>query len=361
MRKSRTDDPDTPRGQLAADLRKLRKGAGLTRVKVAEAKTLLSLPVVRREASRLGRPRDAVAYALVTVAAASLKDPHREILVNACAIAGTPPGKNLADRRSRIRLSESQLREHENEAFDELAGWLSNMTDPATLFGDYLATEFYLPAPDWTSNALIEPVGADEIHPLGEVIWEQLEKTVVLNGHGFAVHTETRGLLRALIDGVTGYTVFYTNRGNPEPDRLQVIQGGMAGKHQVDPVVGDSAALNINFAEPLGQGRTLRLQWVIRLPPPAPDAAPETGWAEVADIQTRNLTLRAQFDERRLPVRPLHYVARPRFLLRPLTPLQSLELQPGYLISYTWPRTDEGNAYVLRWQWPEQYKPVGLT
>lgn len=317
----------------------------------------MALPVVRHEASRLQRQRDSVAFALVTVAAASMKDPeHRKLLVNAYAIAGTPPGKNLADRRRRMGLSESRVREREDEAIEELARWLTTTTEPATLFGDYLAPEFYLPAPDWTSNALVEPVDQDEIHPLGEVIWEQLEKTVVLNEHGFAIHTETRGLIRALIDGVTGYTVFYTNRGNPVPDQLRMIQGGTTGKYRVDPVVGDTVALNINFREPLGLGRSLQLHWMIYLPDPLPGAMPETGWAEVADVQTRNLMLRAQFDERKLPVQPLYYVARPRFLLRPLTPLTPLELQPGTLISHTWPHTEEGKAYTLRWQWPEQFR-----
>ncbi len=357
MRKPRTYDSGSPLGRLVADLQGLRKGAGLTRAKVADAEILLNLSVVRREASRLRRQRNAVAYALVTVATSSLKDPEqRKLLVNAYAVAGTPPGKNLADRRSRMGLSESRVREREDEAIEELARWLSEMTDPAILFGDYLAPEFYLPAPDWTSSALVEPVGPDEIHPLGEVIWEQLEKTVVLNEHGFAIHTETRGLIRALLDGVTGYTVFYTNRGNPVPDQLRMIHGGTTGTHRVDPVVGDTAALNINFGERLGLGRSLPLHWMIYLPDPLPDAKPETGWAEVADIQTRNLTLRAQFDERKLPVQPLYYMARPRFLLRPLTPLRPLELQPGNLISHTWPHTEEGKAYTLRWQWPEQFR-----
>jgi hypothetical protein len=362
MRKPRTYDPAGPLGLLIKDLQSLRKGAGLTHTKAADAKNLLSLPVVRREAARLRRSRDTVAYALVTASAASMKDPqHRELLVNAYAIAGTPPGKNLADRRSRLGFSESRVREREDEAIEELARWLSSMTDPATLFGDYLAPEFYLPAPDWTANELIEPVGAVEVHPLGEVIWEQLEKTVALDEHGFAVRTETRGLVRALLEGVTGYTVFYTNRGNPGPDRLQIIEGGTSGRYRVDPVTADTAALNINFTCPLGLGRSLRLHWIIHLPTSSSDAEPQTGWAEVADVQTHNLTLRAHFDERMLPVRPLYYVARPRFLLRPLTPLQALELQPGNLISYTWPRTEEGKAYILRWQWAGQYKPVGLT
>jgi hypothetical protein len=361
MRKARTHNPDSPLGRLITDLKGLRKGSGLSHAKVAGTTILTALPVVREEAARLRRPRHAVAYALVTAAAASMKDPaQREILVNAYAIAGTPPGKNLADRRSRMGLSESRLTERENEAIEELARWLSQMSDPATLFGDYLAPEFYLPAPDWMASGLIEPVAADEIHPLGEVVWEQLEKTVVLDERGFAVQTETRGLVRALVDGVTGHTHFYTNRGNPQPDRLHVLAGGTAGKHQFDPI-GDTAALNINFTRPLGLGHKLRLHWVMNLPDPRPDASPETGWAEVADIQTRNLTLRAQFDERRQPVRPRHYVARPRFLLRPLTPLQALELQSGNLISYTWPHPEEGKAYILRWQWPEQFEAPDST
>ncbi|HEY1915734.1 MAG TPA: hypothetical protein VGH27_09170 [Streptosporangiaceae bacterium] len=289
-----------------------------------------------------------------------MKDPkHREVLTNAYAIAGTPPGRNVSDRRGRIGLSESRVREREDEAIEELARWLSEMTDPVTLFGDYLAPEFYLPAPDWKSNALADPVGPDEVHPLGEVLWEQLEKTVVLNETGFATHTETRGLLRALIDGVTGYTVFYTNRGNPSPDRLRVIQGGTAGRHRADPVAGDTAALNINFEEPLARTRSLRLHWMIHLPDPLASAKPETGWAEVADVQTRNLTLRAQFDERKLPVRSLYYVARPRFLLRSIGPIRPLELQPGNLITYTWPHAQEGMAYLLAWSWPEDFKSDG--
>jgi|SRR6185437_8578534 len=362
MRRTRTIPPDSPLGRLITDLKGLRKGAGLTHAKVARTAILTVLPVVREESARLRRPRHMVAYALVTVAAASMKDPRqRELLVNAYAIGGTPPGKNLADRRSRMGLSESQVREREDEAIEELARWISQMKDPVTLFGDYLAPEVYLPAPDWTANELLEPVAADEVHPLGEVLWEQLEKTVVLDERGFAIQTETRGLLRALIDGVTGYTTFYTNRGNPEPDRLHVLSGGTAGKHHLDPVIGTTAALNINFMCPLGLGQRLRLHWIMTLPDPLPEAAPETGWAEVADVQTRNLTLRAQFDARRLPVRPLYYVARPRFLLRSLTPLHSLDLQPGNLISYTWPQTEEGKAYVLHWQWDEQYKMGGLN
>jgi hypothetical protein len=357
MRKARTHNPDSPLGRLITDLKGLRKGSGLSHAKVAGTTILTALPVVREEAARLRRPRQAVAYALVTAAAASMKDPaQRQLLINAYAIADTPPGKNLADRRSRMGLSESRVREREDEAIEELARWLAQMANPATLFGDYLAPEFYLPAPDWTENGLIDPVAADEIHPLGELVWEQLEKTVILDERGFAVQTETRGLVRALIDDVTGYTLFYTNKGNPRPDRLHVLAGGAAGMHQLDPI-GDTAALNINFTTPLALGRRLHLHWVMTLPDPLPDALPETGWAEVADIQTRNLTLRAQFDERRLPVRPLYYVARPRFLLRPLTPLQGLELQPGNLISYTWPHPEEGKAYILRWQWPEQFKP----
>jgi hypothetical protein len=115
-------------------------------------------------------------------------------------------------------------------------------------------------------------------------------------------------------------------------------------------------ALNINFSKPLPQNQTLRVHWLIELPPAPSTAKPQRGLAEVADMPTRHLTLRVQFDDRKLPVRPRYYEARPRFLLRSLSPVRPLELGPGNIIAHTWPRTEEGTAYVLTWSWAEDLK-----
>jgi hypothetical protein len=55
-----------------------------------------------------------------------------------------------------------------------------------------------------TSMFLSDPIAPDEIHPVGEVVWDSMESTTNLNADGIAIETETRGVLRAMVDGATG-------------------------------------------------------------------------------------------------------------------------------------------------------------
>ncbi|HEY5986039.1 MAG TPA: hypothetical protein VIV12_06580, partial [Streptosporangiaceae bacterium] len=326
MRKQRPN-PTTPLGRLMADLQTLRKSEGLTRAKVARARELCGLPVVRVEAERLGRSPEEVAYHLVIAAVHGLNDPAaRDYLITALVLDNTPPGDGLTDRRRRYVLDESRVRDHEDEALEEVARWLLEMTNPEVLFGDYLSEATSPPPPEWNANTLIAPVHADEVHPREEVVWDFLEKTSILNERGVGIATETRGIVRAMVDGATGYTVHHTPRSGSLPKGIGVCRGGKPGRIHPPDVLG-TRGININFHEPLRLHRTLQIHWLIDLKPAA-KAEPVRGYAEVIEVQTRNLTLRAQFHDEYLPVAPRYLIGWPHLLPESIGPPRPLKLQP---------------------------------
>jgi hypothetical protein len=354
MRKQRPN-PTTPLGQLVADLQSLRKGNGLTRAKVARAPVLCGLPVVRVEAERLNRSPEEVAYHLLIAAVHGLNDPAaRDYLINALVLDHTPPGDGLTDRRRRYPLDESRVRDHEDEALEEVARWLLEMTNPEVLFGHYLSEAASPPPPEWNVGTLVAPVAADEVHPREEVVWDFLEKTSILNEQELGIAIETRGTVRAMVDGVTGYTIHFTPRSGSLPKGVGVYRGGKPGRVHPPDVLG-TRGININFHEPLEKHHTLQVHWIIDLKPTA-KAEPARGYAEVVEVQTRNLTLRAQFHDDCLPLVPRYFIGWPHLLPESIGPPRPLKLQPGNIISTSWARTEIGKAYVVAWDWPEDLK-----
>jgi hypothetical protein len=349
-------DPASPVGQLLDQLQSLRRGNGLMRSKVARAELLCGLSVVCSEADRLDLPVERVAHDLLVATIHGLKDARsRDLLINALALDNTPPGANLADRRRRYAhlMDESRVRDQEDTALEEVARWLLEMENPEVLFGAYTSEAVMRLPAEWDVGTLIEPAGLDEVHPREEVIWDFLEKTSVLNELGFAVATETRGIIRAVVDGVTGYTIHYTSNTGCRPVGVHLIMGGKPGrKHQ--PGALGTARINVNFDRPLRRSETLRLHWVLSLEPGA-DARPLTGMAQTSEVPTRNLTLRAQFDERRLPVAPRYYIAEPDYLPEPDGSKRPLKLQPGNFITKSWPHPERQKTCVIAWQWPEDF------
>jgi hypothetical protein len=203
--------PENDVSELLRELQTLRKGVGLTRAKVARAERLCGLAVVIAESERLHRRPEEVAYHLLVAAVQGLKgQAQRDYLITAFALDYVPPGDGLSDRRRRFALDESRVRDHEDEALEEVVRWLLEMTEPEVLFGDYVSSQAPLPV-EWNIDTLIDPVAPDEVHPRGEIVWESLEKTTTLDERGLAIETETRGVLRAMVDGVTGYTVHLTS------------------------------------------------------------------------------------------------------------------------------------------------------
>lgn len=348
-------DPMSPVGQLLTDLQGLRRGIGLTRTKVARARVLCGLSVVEAEAKRLGLTSEEVAYYLLIATVHNLKEQRsRDILITALALDNVPTGKGLLDRRRRFAhlLDESRVRDHEDEALEEVAWWLLEMDHPAVLFGDYASETAVYPPPEWYVGTLIEPVGIDELHPREEVVWDFLERTVILDEYGYAVKSEMRGVVRAVIDGVTGYTVHHRNNMGSVPKGIHIIQGGKPGrKHQ--PGALNTARINIDFATPLRQNQTLRLHWILELEQ-RPDARKLHGLAQAPEVPVRDLTLRAQFDTSYLPVAPRHFIGEPDYLPEPFGPKQPLRLLPGNFITMSWRSPSRQKAYVIEWQWPDE-------
>ncbi len=352
MRRDRPE-PTSQVGRLLTDLQSLRKGNGLTRTKVARAQTLCGLPVVTREADRLHLAPEEVAYRLLIAAVYGLKDARsRDFLINALALEHTPPGQGLTDRRRRYagELDESRVRDHEDEALEEVARWLLAMEHPEVLFGDYAFDAFVPPPAEWNIGTLTAPSGLDDIHPREELVWDFLEKTTILDDRGSGIATETRGLARAAIDGVTGYTLHYTSNTGSRPTGIHLIRGGRPGhKHPLGPL--DTYRLNIDFERSLAKSQTVPLHWILELNP-GRDARPVHGLAQAPEVPTRDLTLRAQFADGRLPVRPCYFVAQPDHLPQPEGPKRPLKLMPGNLIAKSWRAPERQKVYVISWEWP---------
>jgi len=340
---------------LLADLQALRKGNGLTRAKVARAQVLCHLPVVKRDAARLDRPAEEVAYYLLIAAVHGLKDARsRDFLVTSLALDHTPPGRGLTDRRRRYvgQMDESRVRDHEDQALEEVARWLLEMDIPEVIFGDYTSEAATPPPAEWKIGTRIEAVGIDEVHPREEVVWDFLEKTTVLDEHGFGIATETRGIVRAVVDGVTGYTIHYTSNTGSRATGVSIIHGGTPGrKHQ--PGALGTARININFDEPLERNQTRRIHWVLSLTPGA-DARPAHGLAQAPEVPVRDLTLRAQFHDLKLPVAPCYFSAEPDHLPEPYGPKRPLKVMPGNFISKSWHHPDRLKVYVIAWDWPDE-------
>lgn len=244
------------------------------------------------------------------------------------------------------------MRGREDGAFEEVARWLLEMTDPEVLFGDYLADSTPKPLGGWDVSASGKAVEVDAIHPRAEVVWDYLDKTTVLDEHGFVIQTETRGKMRAMVDGVTGYTLYQTNNIGVVPRRLGVIRGGMPGRiHPGDGL--NTYRLNLNFHEPLALHHSLPVHWVLDFRESS-NATRLDGLAEVVEIPTRHLTLRAQFDDRLLPVRPHYYVAWRDRLIDPIGPKRPLKLKPGSnTVEKPWPILEMSRVYVISWKWPK--------
>jgi hypothetical protein len=355
-------DPASPVGRLLADLQALRKGTGLTRAKVARAQALCRVPVVQREAARLGRTREEVAYHLLVATVHGLKDARsRDFLITALALDHTPPGKGLTDRRRRYAadMDESRVRDREDEGLEEVARWLLEMDNPEVLFGDYMSSTATSPPAEWKLGALTEAVGVDDVHPREEVVWDFLEKTTALDEHGFGTATETRGIVRAVVDGVTGYTVHYTSNTGSQATGLLIIHGGRVG-HTHPPGALGTARININFDKPLRRNATHRVHWMLDLTP-APDARPAHGFAGAPEVPVRDLTLRAQFHDLKLPLSPCYYVAQPDHLPEPYGPKRPIKLLPGNFISKAWHQPERQKVYVLAWDWPDEVPHARLA
>ena len=314
--------------ELIRELQTLRKGSGLTRAKVARAEKLCSLPVVLAEAERLQRRPDEVAYHLLIAAVHGLKgESDRNYLVTALALDYVPPGSSLTDRRRRFPLDESRVRDHEDEALEEVARWLLEMTDPEVLFGDYLSARPALPV-EWNINTLIDPVATDEVHPKNEIVWESRQVTAIFDARGLALETETRGVLRAMVNGVTGYTVHITSdRKEYRVTGIGVRRGGKPGKvHQ--PGLVNTERVNVNFHTPLLQYRALPVHWFIDLEP-KPNAQPVTAWSKNVEVPTRDLILQVRFHPDKLPAQPCYYLQNPIFCRRPSAPNGPCRCSPG--------------------------------
>src|SRR5262249_8552500 len=148
----------------------------------------------------------------------------------------------------------------------EVARWLVEMTNPEVLFGDYTSEAVLPPPVEWNIGQLTGPVAQDEIHPREEVAWDFLEKTTILDEHGYAIGTETRGTLRAMVDGVTGYTLHQTSNTGSVPVGIGLFRGGKPGrKHPLGPL--GTYRLNLDFKQPLPQGKTLQVHWLLDLKP----------------------------------------------------------------------------------------------
>jgi len=334
--------------KLFAELQSLRKGTGLTRAKVARADTLGSLPVVRAEVLRLARRPEEIAYHLLIACVHGLKgESERNYLITAFALDHVPVGDGLADRRRRSALDESRVRDHEDEALEEVARWLLEMTDPVVLFGDYFSEHAALPA-EWNINTLIDPVAVDEVHPRGEVAWESLESTTTLDAHGLATETETRGILRATVDGATGYTVHLSSdRKEYRFTGIGVRRGGRPGK-TYPPGLLNSARVNINFHAPLRLHQTLPVHWFVDLEA-KPGAQPVHAWAKNVEMPVRDLTLQVRFHPDKLPTQPCYYVSKPHLLPDAIGPKRPLPLVSGGVIVKTWRTTEIGQTYMLAW------------
>jgi hypothetical protein len=348
-------DPNSPVGRLLADLQALRKGNGLTRAKVARAQVLRELPVVQVEAARLDRSAEEVAYHLLIATVHALKDARsRDFLITALALDYTPPGQGLTDRRGRYagELDESRVRDHEDEALEEVARWLLEMDNPEVLFGDYTSPAASLPPAEWKVGALVEAVSVDEVHPREEVVWDFIEKTSTLDEHGFGIATETRGIVRAVVDGVTGYTVHYTSNTGSRALGISIIQGGTPGRKHPPGALG-TARMNIDFAGPLRRNETQRVHWILSLAP-GPDARPAHGLAQAPEVPVLDLTLRAQFHDLKLPVAPCYFMAEPDHLPEPYGPKRPLKLLPGNFISKSWHLPKRQKVYAIAWDWPDE-------
>jgi hypothetical protein len=332
-------------GELT-DLQSLRRGTGLTRTKVARARVLCGLPVVEAEAKRLSSAPEEVAYYLLIATVHGLKAQRsRDLLITALALDNVPTGKGLLDRRRRVR-------DHEDEALEEVARWLLKMDHPAVLFGEYNSEAAVYPPPEWYVGTLIEPVRVDEIHPREEVVWDFLQRTAILDEYGYAIKSEMRGVVRAVIDRVTGYTLHHTTNTGLIVKGVHIIQGGKLGRSH-PPGVLSTTRININFLTPLRQNQTLRLHWILDLLR-GPDVRRHNGLAQAPEVPIRDLTLRTQFDASYLPVAPRHFVGEPNHLPEPFGPKQPLSLLPGNFITKSWRNPDRRKVYVIEWQWSDE-------
>jgi hypothetical protein len=319
---------------------------------VARAERLCRLQVVLAEAERLHRRPEEIAYYLLMAVIHSLKGQDaRDYLITAFALDHVPPGDGLGDRRRRFRLDESRVRDHEDEALEEAARWLLEMTEPEVLFGSYLSERPPLPV-EWNRDTTIEPVAPDEIHPVQEIVWESLEKTSTLDERGLALETETRGVLRAMVDGVTGFTVHLTSdQSEYLAQGIGVRRGGKPGKQHGRGLM-NSVRVNVNFHEPLRLHHVLQVHWFLDLVP-RPKAGPLCGFAQNVDVPTRDLTLQIRFHPDKLPVQPCYFVSKPHLLPQAIEPKRPLSLMPGGAIAKTWRAPEIGCVYALAWEYAE--------
>jgi hypothetical protein len=353
MRRTRPD-PDSDVGRLLAEFQRLRKSEGLTRTKVARAEVLCGLAVVQAEAQRLRLAPEEVAYRLVVVASYALKDAHmRGLVINALAIEHTPTGASLTDRRRRYAadLDESRVRDQEDEALEELARWLLVMEHPHAIFGDYAHNFYTVCSPEWKIGVSGMAADVDARHPADELAWDYVEVVTTLDEQGVAISTETRGLARARLDGVTGYTLHHTNDTGTKPVGIHLIRGGKPGKRHPRSAIG-TYALNIDFPEPLPLGQLNALHWVLELET-LPDAKPTMASGYAGEVLTRDLTLRVAFHADCLPVSPRAFVSDRDTYPQPQGPVQPLRLVPGNQISMSWHGLEPRFIYVVGWDFSE--------
>ena len=334
--------------RLVEELVSLRRGEGLSRSKLAQCETLITLPcVVRRaEGDHADRPttvgqRTDAAMRLLTSLLPDSTNPRTMALRNAYALGLENPG-NLTDRREAFAhdrgVKLDTVRNWEKAKIRDLALHLIGL-------GMNRQVEPSGPRPPVPSRLATLQRGyeAYEIFTLTFDRLYRYGKGRVLSSV-LDIHT-----VEALIDGVTGFMYASRYTGGSRWVSAEAIDGGQVSigeGHWTD----DHSIVRIEFERPLLRGEQHRVIYRLNVDPTAGPAEPYA--AKTTRHPTHSMTLRIQFCEDEVPKVVKSFSSQVGYDPQCLQPLAEFEPVQGKVIQgFLDPPL--GFMFGFDWTWPE--------
>ncbi len=328
---------------VAIELTQLRRNEGLTRVKLAQCKTLLDLPCVTRELQHNATTEARAIKAMRLIASLLAQDRNLRYLAvrNAFGLDANDDPGTLTRRRSQFSkehdVSVDAVRDWERDGIHELSLHLIELG----MRDEGVARSGTRPL----THAPPLAVAGDEDYELFICSVDLMYRYE--NGRQPSTRLEIR-TVEALIDGVQGYVYQLLYSGDPAHVSAESIDGCKV--HTSKAPWGEEIIVRVEFDRALVRGERYRFIYRLNIRPGPREPQP---WVFTTVLRpTQLVTLRVQFSPDLVPgtVSTFSSLVRtdPTFMqtLDELSPLQ------GH-VEARFPVPRLGITYGLHWEWPE--------
>lgn len=322
--------------QLVAELKSLRRGAGVSLRKLNDCPNLLAVPAVRREVQRGADPaRAALRVIEQSIAALGSRTvglvSARAALECALATPSSTPGirGDLSQRRLRTarihRVHVDTVRRAEEEGIKELAAVLR--------------------ADEPTLDTLVTPVPEEDPYEAVSVDW-----AFRYDARGHPLEAVDKRVIRSKSDPLRSFLFSVLLTGDVVIAEIDIVSGGRLEVLDASPT--GYRRYRVVFAESVPDGETAEVVMVRRF---AVQAQPPMPFLQFVPTRpTSRATLRVEFSPLRRPVRMRRVVSVAAHLPIPAETPQGAHLDSNDAVEAAFENLAPGYAYGLVWDWQDQ-------